>query len=94
MTEGKATQRFKPYQFVLEHEGLTHAEFSRKYEKGTITKFLFDNNLVEECISWLKVGTGGICVRTPISLGLSICIQEGTVSVVDPFFRIRDPVPF
>jgi hypothetical protein len=58
MTEGKATQRFKPYQFVLEHEGLTHAEFSRKYEKGTITKFLFDNNLVEECISWLRVGTG------------------------------------
>jgi len=55
MTEGQATQRFKPYQFVLEHEGLTHAEFSKKFKKGTITRFLFDNNLIGECISWLKV---------------------------------------
>jgi hypothetical protein len=55
MTKGQATQRFKPYQFVLLREGLTHAEFSRKFKKGTITRFLFDNNLVEECIAWLKV---------------------------------------
>jgi len=55
MTEGRASERFKPYLFVLQREGLTHAEFSKKLNKGTIMKYLFDNNLVEECIGWLQV---------------------------------------
>lgn len=54
MTEGKASRRFKPYQFVLLREGLTHAQFFKKFNKGTITQYLFANNLIEECIHWLK----------------------------------------
>jgi hypothetical protein len=57
MTEGQATVRFKPYLFVLLREGLSHAEFAQKFKKGTITQYLFENNLVDECIDWLKVIT-------------------------------------
>lgn len=53
MAEGKASERFRPYQFVLEREGLSHAEFARKIGRGTITTYLEENNLVEECITWL-----------------------------------------
>ena len=55
MTEGQATERFKPYKFVLLRENLNHAQFSKKFKKGTITQYLFANNLIDECISWLKV---------------------------------------
>ena len=36
MVEGKVTDHFKPYEYVLEKEGLTHAEFAAKFKKGTI----------------------------------------------------------
>ena len=55
MTEGKASIRFRPYQFVLEREGLTHMEFSAKYGKGTISQYLHGRQLIDECIDWLKV---------------------------------------
>ena len=54
MTEGAASDRFKPYLFVLQREGLTHAQFSVKFNKGTITDYLFKNNLIQECIEWLE----------------------------------------
>jgi len=54
MAEGKASERFRPYQFVLEREGLTHAEFGRKMGKGTISGYLEENNLIDECIEWLE----------------------------------------
>ena len=55
MTEGKASVRFRPYQFVLEKEGLTHQEFSAKYGKGTISQYLHQYQLIDDCIDWLKV---------------------------------------
>ena len=51
---GVASQRYRPYQFVLEREGLTHAEFSQKFKKGTIAKYLEKNNLLDDCIDWLE----------------------------------------
>ena len=51
---GVASQRYRPYQFVLEKEGLTHAEFSQKFKKGTIAKYLEKNNLLDNCIDWLQ----------------------------------------
>ena len=53
MTEGKATERFKPYLFVLQKEGLNHTKFSKKII--TITEYLFENIMMEKCIDWLKV---------------------------------------
>ena len=38
LTDGKATVRFRPYEFVLWKERLTHAQFSEKFKKGTITQ--------------------------------------------------------
>jgi site-specific DNA-cytosine methylase len=55
MVDGKVTEHYKPYQFVLEREGLTHAEFSNKYKKGTVAQYFDKNNLLDECIEWLKV---------------------------------------
>ena len=55
MTEGKASTKFRPYQFVLEREGLTHQEFSRLYGKGTISQYLLARQLVDDCIQWLEV---------------------------------------
>jgi len=54
MAKGKASERFRPYQFVLEREGLTHAEFGRKHGKGTISGYLEENDLIDECIEWLE----------------------------------------
>ena len=54
MTEGQATVRFKPYQYVLSREAITHRQFSITYQ-GTIMQYLFKNSLIDECISWLKV---------------------------------------
>lgn len=54
MVDGKVTEHFKPYQFVLEREGLTHAEFSSKYKKGTIAQYFDKHNILDECIEWLK----------------------------------------
>jgi len=54
MNEGKASERFRPYQFVLEREGLTHEQFYKKQKTGTISRYLEKNNLEEECIEWLE----------------------------------------
>jgi site-specific DNA-cytosine methylase len=53
MVKGKVTDHFRPYEFVLEREGLTHAEFSKKYKKGTISQYLEKNELMDQCIEWL-----------------------------------------
>jgi len=54
MVNGNVTEHFRPYEFVLEKEGLTHFEFSKKIKKGTISQYLEKNELVDECIEWLK----------------------------------------
>ena len=51
---GAASTRYRPYQFVLEREGLSHAEFSRKFQKGTIAQYLERRGLLDECIGWLE----------------------------------------
>lgn len=53
MVKGKVTEHFRPYEFVLEREGLSHSEFSKKFKKGTIAQYLEKDNLLDECISWL-----------------------------------------
>lgn len=55
MTEGMASERFKPYQFLLQREGITHAEFAKRNQGTTVTQYLFRNGLVEKCLAWLKV---------------------------------------
>ena len=50
MAEGKASERFRTYQFVLEREGLSHAEFGKKFGKGAISTYLKENNLID----WLN----------------------------------------
>ena len=52
--EGKASERSRLYQFVLEKECLTHAEFVKKTGKGSVTTYLEKNNLLDECIQWLN----------------------------------------
>jgi site-specific DNA-cytosine methylase len=54
MVHGKVTEHFRPYEFVLEKEGLTHSEFSKKFKKGTISQYLDKNDLLDECITWLE----------------------------------------
>lgn len=53
MVKGKVTDHFRPYEYVLEREGLTHAEFSKKFKKGTIAQYLDEYKLIDECIDWL-----------------------------------------
>lgn len=55
MVSGKVSDHYRPYEFILEKEGLTHTEFSKKIKKGTIAQYLHNHNLVDECINWLKV---------------------------------------
>ena len=52
--EGRASERFRPYQYVLQREGLTHAEFSKKNGRGTVAKYLEKNGLIDDCILWLQ----------------------------------------
>jgi len=53
--EGLASERFRPYQFLLEREGLSHPEFSKKMKRGmTVAQYLEKNGLVNACIRWLK----------------------------------------
>jgi site-specific DNA-cytosine methylase len=54
MVPGKVTEHFLPYQYVLEREGLTHAEFSKMYQKGTIAQYLEKHDLIDDCIKWLE----------------------------------------
>jgi len=39
---------------VLEREGLSHAEFGKKFGKGTISTYLEEHKLIDECIDWLN----------------------------------------
>jgi hypothetical protein len=50
MAEGKASERFRPYQFLFEREGLSHAEFGKKFGNGAISTYLKENNLID----WLN----------------------------------------
>jgi len=52
--EGKASERYRPYQYVLLREGLTHAEFYKKNGRGTVAKYLEKHGLIDDCILWLK----------------------------------------
>ena len=52
--KGVASQRYRPYQYVLERENMTHKEFSNKFRKGTIAKYLEKNNLLMDCVNWLR----------------------------------------
>jgi len=58
VAEGKVSERFKPYLYVLLKEGLTHKEFAKKMAERhgviTISKYLDKYNLVDDCINWLK----------------------------------------
>jgi len=54
MQDGVASERYRPYQFILEREGLTHPEFSQKFGRGTIAKYLEKQGLMDECIAWLE----------------------------------------
>ena len=54
--EGQASERYLPYKFILQKEGMTHGEFvSKKYGKGTVAKYLEKNDLIQECIEWLEL---------------------------------------
>ena len=56
--EGKVTERFKPYLFVLSRENMTHQEFAKtmaeRFGTITISRYLEKYGLVDDCIKWLK----------------------------------------
>jgi len=53
--DGLASHRFRPYQFLLKREGLSHQEFSKKMKRGmTVARYLERNGLIDTCIKWLK----------------------------------------
>ena len=54
MVSGKVTEHYRPYEFVLEKEGLSHKEFAAKFKKGTIAQYLEEHDLIDECIVWLN----------------------------------------
>ena len=54
MWPGKPSETNLPYKFVLEKEGLTHKEFSKRVGRTTINKYLEKNQLFDECLTWLK----------------------------------------
>ena len=54
MVDGKVSDHFKPYEYVLEKEGLNHADFAAKFKKGTIAQYLETNGLIDDCIKWLE----------------------------------------
>lgn len=57
---GVASQRYRPYQFLLEKYNLTHPEFYAKMTREfpgsnmTVARYLERHGLLEECISWLQ----------------------------------------
>ena len=51
--DGVASERYLPYKFLLQKEGLTHQEFYAKTGHLTVAKYMEKHNLVEECIEWL-----------------------------------------
>jgi len=55
VNEGRASERYRPYQYVLLREGMTHAEFYKKYGRGTVAKYLEKHGLIDDCIKWLQM---------------------------------------
>ena len=51
---GKASEMYLPYKFVLQKEGVSHSEFSKKVGRTTIAKYIEDNGMIEECLDWLR----------------------------------------
>lgn len=54
MVEGLVTEHYLPYKFLLEKLDMTHEEFYTFIGRGTINQYLQDNDLLNECIDWLK----------------------------------------
>ena len=52
--DGQASQRYRPYEYVLKRENNSHVEFCKKYGRGTIAKYLEKNKLMDDCIMWLS----------------------------------------
>ena len=52
--DGLASQRYLPYAFLLHKERLTHAQFSHKYQRGTVAQYLERHGLFDECLAWLR----------------------------------------
>ena len=51
---GKASEMYVPYKFVLQKEGLTHKEFTKKVGRTTIARYIEANGWIEECLEWLR----------------------------------------
>ena len=64
MTPGRASERFKPYLFVLQREGLSHEEFSQKFVKGTITDYLLKADLIQVTRQYFIYLLTRICLKT------------------------------
>ena len=58
IAEGKVTERFKPYSYILQREGLSHSEFVKKFTANnaafTVSKYLEKHNLIDDCVAWLE----------------------------------------
>lgn len=54
--EGKATDAFRTYEFLLEYYNIPHRDFVKRYD-GTaihsVYSYLAENNLLSKCIMWL-----------------------------------------
>ena len=53
--DGRASQRFRPYEYVLRREQMSHDQFYKKNGRGTVAKYLEKNKLLDDCIEWLKL---------------------------------------
>jgi site-specific DNA-cytosine methylase len=49
------TKKYPPYRFLLEKLDISHEEMVKKVGKGTVFRYMQDNNLFDECLEWLKV---------------------------------------
>ena len=58
IAEGKVSERFLPYTYILLRENLTHSEFVKKFTANnaafTVSKYLEKNDLIDDCIAWLE----------------------------------------
>ena len=57
---GRASERYRPYQYLLQRANLSHDQFYRKMatefpgSNMTVVKYLEREGLLEDCISWLE----------------------------------------
>jgi site-specific DNA-cytosine methylase len=59
--EGKISDNFDSYAFVLQYLGITHEDFVRNNDSGAIHSvfsYLAENNLLKECIEWIEQNRG------------------------------------